>query len=109
VPHAGGARPVGFKGPHPWVANREIKVEPVELTSRESTYMIAKAKDLLGRHHTDEQHVDVALASNMISVGVDIERLGLMVVAGQPKTTSEYIQSSSRVGRDVNRPGLVSR
>ncbi|HJX54398.1 MAG TPA: DISARM system helicase DrmA [Polyangia bacterium] len=100
-------RPVGFKGPHPWVANREIKVEPVELTSRESTYMIAKAKDLLGRHHTDEQHVDVALASNMISVGVDIERLGLMVVAGQPKTTSEYIQSSSRVGRDVNRPGLV--
>jgi hypothetical protein len=99
--------PVGFKGPHPWVANREIKDEPVELTSRETTYAIAKAKDLLGRHHTDEQHVDVALASNMISVGVDIERLGLMVVAGQPKTTSEYIQSSSRVGRDVNRPGLV--
>ncbi len=100
-------RPQGFVGNHPWVASRQIKGEPVELTSRESTYMISRAKDLLARDHTDEQHVDLALASNMISVGVDIERLGLMVVAGQPKTTSEYIQASSRVGRDVKRPGLV--
>jgi len=99
--------PLDFNGTHPWFKNRKLDGEPVELTSRETTDKIKKAKDRLHRPYADGEHVDVLLASNMISVGVDIDRLGLMVVAGQPKTTAEYIQASSRVGRQVTRPGLV--
>lgn len=92
---------------HPWYRNRTIRGEPIELTSREKTSDIKNAKNRLKLDHDDVQSVDVVLASNMISVGVDIDRLGLMVVAGQPKTTSEYIQASSRVGRNSKKPGLV--
>ena len=81
-------------------ANRHIAPEPVELTSRVGTAEVADAKRRLGLPHISKNNVDVALATNMISVGLDITRLGLMVVSGQPKTTSEYIQTTSRVGRD---------
>ncbi len=94
-----------------YFAERKIDYECVELTSRRDTDAVKDAKARLERAFSERSKqylpVDVALASNMISVGVDIPRLGLMVVCGQPKTTSEYIQASSRVGRDDARPGLV--
>ncbi|MDX9723259.1 MAG: DISARM system helicase DrmA [Myxococcota bacterium] len=80
---------------------------PDELTSRVSTKQVAETKRRLELPFQEKEHVDVALATNMISVGLDITRLGLMVVLGQPKTASEYIQATSRVGRDEQRPGLV--
>ena len=82
--------------------------EVVELTSRVSTNKVAEARRRLDcRFHQKDQHVDCAIATNMISVGLDIPRLGLMVVLGQPSTHAEYIQATSRVGRDDARPGLV--
>ncbi|HDR8993304.1 DISARM system helicase DrmA [Burkholderia cepacia] len=93
-----------------------------ELTSRVSSQDIPKYLDDLevkfkvafdtatGKYVTkwnegDTRAIDVVLATNMLSVGVDVNRLGLMAVNGQPKGTAEYIQATSRVGRSF--PGLV--
>jgi hypothetical protein len=80
--------------------------EPAELTSRVPS---SEIRDMLARLDCaigEPDAVDLLLASNMISVGVDISRLGLMVVNAQPKTLSEYIQATSRVGRG-NVPGVI--
>ncbi|HAS50604.1 MAG TPA: helicase, partial [Gammaproteobacteria bacterium] len=88
-------------------ADRKIQFEVLELTSRVNTAEVAQAKRRLELDFAQPDRVDIALATNMISVGLDIIRLGLMVILGQPKTSAEYIQASSRVGRDPNRPGLI--
>lgn len=80
--------------------------EPYELTSRKNQNQVRQImKTLENKKLGDPECIDVLLATNMLSVGVDIDRLGLMVVNGQPKTMSEYIQSTSRVGRKY--PGIV--
>lgn len=87
--------------------DRKTFSEVMELTSRVSTDKVAEARERLGAEFYEERRVDCAIATNMISVGLDIQRLGLMVVLGQPKSHAEYIQATSRVGRDDQRPGLV--
>ena len=87
--------------------NRRTFSEVVELTSRVPTDKVAEARRRLGLQFHEKQRVDCAIATNMISVGLDIQRLGLMVVLGQPKAHAEYIQATSRIGRDDARPGLV--
>lgn len=79
---------------------------PEELTSRVSASQINEILDLLELPFGKEDCVDSVLASNMISVGIDVTRLGVMVVNGQPKSIAEYIQATSRVGRG-NVPGIV--
>ncbi len=83
-----------------------VLAAPEEMTSRKASSEIPKVLRRLAVPFGEPGSIDTLLASNMLSVGVDIPRLGLMVVNGQPKTMSEYIQSTSRVGRQ-RVPGLV--
>lgn len=92
--------------------NQEPRVsthhEPLELTSRRTAAEVLSMREQLEvslTGPTPDNSPNIVLATNMISVGLDIDRLGLMVVAGQPQNTSEYIQATSRVGR--RHPGLV--
>lgn len=88
-------------------AEQRRRIEaPAELTSRVRSYEIRDMLDRLNKPATDPEAIDLLVASNMISVGMDIPRLGLMVVNAQPKTLSEYIQATSRVGRG-HVPGIV--
>ena len=82
-----------------------------ELTSRKSAVEIPEVLERMkskfpppGQQPT-KTPIDVLLATNMLCVGVDVGRLGVMIVAGQPKSTSEYIQATSRIGRAT--PGIV--
>lgn len=81
-----------------------------ELTSRVASAEIPVILKKLETNFTSgkTQALDICLATNMVATGVDISRLGLMFIHGQPKTTAEYIQASSRVGRELPAgPGLI--
>ena len=78
-----------------------------ELTSQVEQSRLVENKQSLELPLPMDECVDVVLTSNMFQVGIDIERLGLMTITGQPKSNSEYIQSSGRVGRSKKKPGLV--
>jgi hypothetical protein len=87
----------------------ESERPPPEVTELNSRVPSREIPEILNRLKTPagaDGVVDVVLASNMISVGMDVQRLGLMVVNGQPKGIAEYIQATSRVGRQKT-PGLV--
>jgi hypothetical protein len=87
----------------------EVEREPdniEELTSGRTQDQVREMLDLLENHAGADDALDIVLATNMLSVGVDISRLGLMLVNGQPKGISEYIQATSRVGRG-RVPGLI--
>jgi len=106
----------------PGLSQRRVQ-EVTELTSRVSSQDIpryldqlevpyegsfdpAECKWAIKRAPGEARPIDAVLATNMLSVGVDVNRLGVMVVNGQPKGTAEYIQATSRVGRAS--PGLVA-
>lgn len=83
-----------------------------ELTSRVNTTQLNETLDKLEKRCYSKDNIEnkrypsnVLLATNMISVGIDVARLNVMLLVGQPKLTSEYIQASSRVGRSF--PGVV--
>jgi len=92
---------------------RRTRPDIEELTSRINSSGIPRILDRLGTKFDPAvprgapRAIDVLLATNMISVGVDVPRLGLMVIVGQPKSTAEYIQATSRVGRSDVGPGLI--
>lgn len=72
----------------------------LELTSRRGPGELPNdLRELRRSADESDQAIDIVLSSNMLSVGIDIPRLALMLMVGQPKTTSEYIQATSRVGR----------
>jgi superfamily II DNA or RNA helicase len=70
---------------------------PEELTSRVESSEIPDILNKLEIGLSKGTPVDTLLSTNMLSVGVDLPRLGVMIINGQPKNHSEYIQASGLI------------
>jgi hypothetical protein len=93
------------------IKDRRFLNKVLELTSRMTNEEVPLALEELGRPYTGKRSraIDVCLASSIIEVGIDVDRLSLMAIVGQPKTIAQYIQVSGRVGRKWwERPGIVT-
>ena len=90
------------KAKHKWV-DKILKTE--ELTGRAESGEIPEILRSLEIELGEKDPLDLLLSTNMLSVGVDIPRLGVMIINGQPKNHSEYIQATGRIGRVA--PGLI--
>lgn len=88
-------------------ADRRACESVVELSGNLKSYQVPQVLSALKLARDTDEAVDVLACTNMISVGVDVERLNAMVILGQPKMSSEYIQASSRVGRGRKVGGVV--
>jgi hypothetical protein len=101
----------GVRKGRPWSAlPRRPYINHTELSARASGVDITDRLDRLTIPFPAKEGktpYDMVLATSMLQVGVDVPRLGLMLIVGQPKNTAEYIQVSSRVGREADKPGLV--
>lgn len=99
-------RITGFRGLPELTDSRPNEGRIIELSGRmESSLLPQMLSNLETRHRHTGDATDVLLSTSMFGTGVDVDRLNLMVVSGQPKTTAQYIQSAGRVGRDKG--GLI--
>ncbi len=87
-------------------SNARSQASLAQLTSLQTAQENSAIFTRLGLKRDADGSLDAVLATNMVSVGLDVARLALMTINGQPLTTAEYIQASSRVGRSEV-PGVV--